>query len=35
MVPEPEVRTIEIENRGARGKGSAKRSGTIDVDSDV
>ena len=35
MVPEPEVRTIEIENRGARGKGSAKRSGSIDVDSDV
>ncbi len=35
MVPEPEVRTIEIENRAARGKGNAKRSGTIDVDSDV
>ncbi len=35
MVPEPEVRTIEIENRGGRGKGSAKRSETIDVESDV
>ena len=35
MVPEPEVRTIEIENRGGRGKGSAKRSATIDVESDV
>ncbi|MDP6120920.1 MAG: Hsp20 family protein [Rhodospirillales bacterium] len=35
MVPEPEGRTIDRENRGARGKGSAKRSGTIDVDSDV
>ena len=35
MVPEPEVRTIEIETRGGRGKGSAKRSATIDVESDV
>ena len=35
LVPEPEVRTIEIENRGGRGKGSAKRSTTIDVESDV
>ena len=35
IVPEPEVRTIEIKNRATRGKGRAKGPETIDVETDA